>query len=180
MLTRSSQPAQQFCPCVRTATAKSDSPQGQHKCSQMGRLELGWERDASVTRLTVKVSEEIHHAMRSAWYSKMTNSTQECEKCGYTLYVCFSSTWNYGWGKRVMKLQEGQMCVFTFIHQEIKKKKWKNGNGVNIHRRAHLWVEPYVCRCWERHWASADLLARQIRCYTESEALLNHLWTFKL
>lgn len=57
------------------------------------------------------------------------------------------------------------VCIH-FYSSWNKQKKYprKSGNGINIHRRAYLWVEPYVCRCWERHWASVDLLACQIRC----------------
>lgn len=46
---------------------------------------------------------------------------------------------------------------------------------MNIHTRAHSWERPYV----ERRWASADL-ACWVRCCTETGALLNNLWTFKL
>lgn len=48
-------------------------------------------------------------------------------------------------------------------------------NCINIHTSALLWIEPYVDMRGEKQGASADTLARQIRCYPGNELLLNNL-----
>lgn len=136
-----------------TATANSDSPQGQHKCSQMGGLELGWKRDASVTRLTAKASEEIHHACISMIQSSWQNDKFHPRMWETWMHImCPLLKHLEIWMRknRDDSIEGSNVCIHFYPSSnknKNKEKTWKSGNGINIHRRAHLWVEPYVCWC---------------------------------